>query len=122
MFRQLFSILLLIAFSAQTFNLGWLVLDYSANTATYQSQCENKAKPTMLCHGKCQMYKKLKTEQQKEQQFPESKGGNNIDFICSKTGFTVPTFSLGEAVTADFSLYIETMPTPASFDIFHPPA
>jgi hypothetical protein len=122
MFRYLTVILLFVAFSAQTFSLGWLVLDYSANKTSYQSHCENKTKPMMLCHGKCKMYKKLQSEQQKEQQFPESKGGNKIDFLCSKSRLTIPAYSLGDVVIADFPLYIVSMPTPATFDIFHPPA
>ena len=122
MIRQLTVIVLLIGFAAQTFNLGWLVLDYSANKSSYQRHCENKAKPMMLCHGKCQLYKKLKSEQQKEEQSPESKGGNNIDVLCSKSEVSVPDFLPVETVSVSFPLYVQSFPVPAPIDIFHPPA
>jgi hypothetical protein len=122
MFRQLTVILLLIGFAAQSFNLGWLVLDYSANKLAYQRDCENKAKPMMLCHGKCQMYKKLKSEHQKEEQFPESKGGNKIDVLCSRSEVAVPVLSTPGALSLNFPLYVQSFPVAATFDIFHPPA
>ena len=122
MIRQLTVIILLIGFAAQTFNLGWLVLDYSANKSSYQRQCENKAKPMMLCHGKCQLYKKLKSEQQKEDQSPESKGANNIDVLCSKSEVSVPECSLAEYASLNIPLYVQSFSVPATIDIFHPPA
>ena len=122
MFRQLTVILLLIGFSAQSFNLGWLVLDYSANKSSYQRHCENKSKPMMLCHGKCQMYKKLKSEHQKEEQFPESKGGNKINVVCSMPDVQIPLLSPADAVRVNFPLYDQSFPVPATIDIFQPPA
>lgn len=122
MFRYLTVILLFIAFSAQTFSLGWLVLDYSANKASYQRNCENKAKPIMQCHGKCQFYKKIKSEQQQEQQYPETKSTNIVDLACSRTELNAPAMSDCEAPFLNYPLYVISFPIPAAFDIFHPPA
>ena len=122
MFRQLTVILLLIGFAAQSFNLGWLVLDYSTNKSSYQRNCENKAKPMMLCHGKCQMYKKLKAEHQKEKEFPESRGGNKIDVLCSRPEIAVPDLITAEVPGLSFPVYVQSFPVPATIDIFHPPA
>jgi hypothetical protein len=122
MFRQLTVIVLLIGFAAQSFNLGWLVLDYSANKSSYQRNCENKAKPMMLCHGKCQMYKKLKSEHQKEEQFPDSRGGIKIDVLCSRSEVVVPVLITTEIPGLNFPRYTQAFPVPAMIDIFHPPA
>jgi hypothetical protein len=122
MFRQLTVILLLIGFAAQSFNLGWLVLDYSANKSSYQQHCENKAKPMMLCHGKCQMYKKLKSEHQKEEQFPETRGGSKIDVLCSRPEVAIPDLFAVEVPGLNCPLYVQSFPVAATIDIFHPPA
>ena len=122
MFRLLTVIFLVTGFSAQTFNLGWLVLDYSANKASYQRNCKNKQVPESQCHGKCQFFKKVKTEQEKEQQFPESKGAYKVDFTCCKSEFAVPQFAGTGDILIKHSIYLFSFPPPAAFDIFHPPA
>jgi len=58
MFKQLTAILLLLAFSAQTFSSPFILLDYYVNTAAYARKCVNKAKPKLQCNGKCQVMKK----------------------------------------------------------------
>jgi hypothetical protein len=87
MFRQFAVIFLLIAFSGQVFNRTVIVLDYYTNTASFARNCENKAQPIMHCKGKCQMMKKLKEEEKKEQQVPERMAVKN-EVVSSKSFFT----------------------------------
>ena len=68
------------------------------------------------------MYKKLKSEHQKEEQFPESKGANKIDVLCSKSEIAVPNLSTVEVLSSNFPLYVQSFPVAATLDIFHPPA
>jgi hypothetical protein len=121
MFRYLPVILLLLAFSAQTFNLGWLVLSYSTNKTAYQRNCENRQVSGSHCKGKCQFYKKLKSEQEKEQQFPESRSGYKIDVAFYRSDLIVPRYVVTEIHSLKYSPYILSFPNPAAIDIFHPP-
>lgn len=52
-FSIIFSSLLLLCSSQST--LLWV--DYSMNQNFYELHCENKSKPQLECHGKCQMSK-----------------------------------------------------------------
>jgi hypothetical protein len=76
-----------LAFASQTFNKAIIVLDYNTNTKSYAANCENKAKPKMHCNGKCQMMKKLKEEEKKDQQNPERKSENKNEFVLSSRSF-----------------------------------
>ena len=63
MYRQLLAALLMLAFTVQTFNQGLIVFGFYANQdAIAKKLCMNKAKPKMLCNGKCQLMKKLQEE------------------------------------------------------------
>jgi hypothetical protein len=122
MYRQLAVILLIFSFAAQTFNLGWLVLDYSTNKASYQRNCENRQVQGSHCKGKCQFYKKLKTEQQKEQQFPESKTAYKMDVAFYRSELIAPRYAFTEMLSVKYTQYILSFPAASTFDIFHPPA
>lgn len=58
-FSIVFSSLLLLCSSQST--LLWV--DYSMNQDFYELHCENKSKPQLECHGKCQMSKNEQTKQ-----------------------------------------------------------
>ena len=121
MFRQLLAIFLLIAFAAQIFNGAVIVLDYYANTAAFAKNCENKARPTMRCNGKCQMMKKLKEEEKKEQQAPERKGSYKNEVVSSKSFFTTPAFFASGRNCQVSDYYSTSFPQGTPSDIFHPP-
>jgi hypothetical protein len=119
--RQIIAILFLIAFVGQTFNRSAVMFNYYINTAAFAKNCENKARPMMHCNGKCQMMKKLKQEENKDQQNPDRKGENKNEIISS-------TFQT--IVFSGFKKRIEiTYPTierightiDRSYAIFHPP-
>jgi hypothetical protein len=82
--------ILLIAFTAQTFNKGLLILDYYANTASFEKDCVNKDKPMMHCCGRCQLKKKLQQEENNEKSAEQRSSKNELP-ISSKSFFaTVP--------------------------------
>lgn len=122
MLRAIAAIFLMTAFAVQSFQKAVIVLDYYANTASFAKNCENKARPTLHCNGKCQMIKKLKEEEKKDQQNPERKTENKDEVVSSKSHFvSLPLKSAdGEKNISVFTeSYIPTGTTP---DIFHPPA
>lgn len=67
MFKQLTVLFIMLAFLMQTFNKIFIVTEYYTNTASFAKNCENKSKPQLHCNGKCQMMKKLKQEENKDQ-------------------------------------------------------
>lgn len=113
-------ILLLLALSVQALNKVRIVLSYYANTAAYAKNCENKSRPQMHCNGKCQMMKKLRQEQNKDESAPERRSLND-EVISSRSHF--PTLSIFKAQPArEFVLRNNNTVRDVSPDFFHPPA
>ena len=114
------AILLIVAFFAQCFDQSFIVIRFYANQAYYAKVCENKARPTLHCNGKCQLAKKLRQAEKKDQQNPGPRlNNNNTDVIflsgtrynfCSWSVFTNCFPGFEDKTTIDFSL-----------SIFHPP-
>ena len=85
MYKQSAAIFLLIAFVAQTFSNGFVMLDYYINKVAFAKNCVNKARPAMHCNGKCQMMKKLQEEEKKDQQMPERKLEKRMELLSSNS-------------------------------------
>lgn len=120
LYKQLAALLILVAFLAQNFNKVFILADYYANTQAFAKNCENTDKPEMHCNGKCQMMKKMKAEDKKDQQAPERKVQNEIT-LSSKSFFaTIPHFEN----TSNELIYPE-LQSPKEIKmphtIFHPP-
>lgn len=115
------SILLILAFSAQTFKGGMVLLNYYANTEAYAKNCVNKAKPKMHCNGKCQVMKKMQEEEKKDQQVPERKLETNLELISSNSlSFDldlIPYNLASTPITIDKNSPI----TDIAYAFFHPP-
>ncbi|MEO9021376.1 MAG: hypothetical protein ABI237_05315 [Ginsengibacter sp.] len=98
MIKQAITFILLMSFTAHTFNKVLIVVDYYVNTSSLAIKCENKAKPLMKCNGKCQMMKELKKEAQKDQQYPDRRGENKSDVVlyCNTLFTTIEDRSLSD--------------------------
>jgi hypothetical protein len=118
--RQIVSLLLLIAFALQTFSKSIVVADYYTNTAKFAKLCINKSKPSLKCNGKCQMAKKIKEEDQKEQNTDTVKKGIQDAPLSSKSFFAAISFLPNQAIR-EFCIYVSKNPIKLSFSIFHPP-
>lgn len=121
MYRQLAAILLILLFATYHFNRVWIVLDYVANTEAFAKNCENKARPQLHCKGKCQMMKKLKEEEKKEQQNPSGKADKD-EVVYAKPGTTTLFVSVTAVCQSTFSFSDTSFPQGIYTDIFHPPA
>ena len=122
MFLRIIALMLLVAFAMQTFQKPLIVMNYYANTTAFAKNCENKNKPVIKCHGKCQMMKKLKAEEKKEAQNPERKGENKGEVLISSPSadfLTLPSF---EEFIIDFQVFQMPLFGDQYADIFHPPA
>lgn len=74
MVKQVTTALLLLVFLLQTFSRTAIVVDFYANQSYIAKfLCENRDKPKLKCCGKCQLNKRLKQEEKKEEQNPDRK-------------------------------------------------
>lgn len=121
MLQKFATFILLVSFAVQVFNRVTIVADYYSNTAFYQKNCENIAKPILKCNGKCQMAKKLKEEEKKDQQNPERRIDNKNEFfscISYADLFTTPPAVFKKKYYPLSIGTLSTIPQP----IFHPPS
>jgi hypothetical protein len=120
--KKLITLILLLAFSGQTFTQGWYWLDYQLSRASYEQKCINKARPKLQCHGKCQLMKKIQEEEKRQQQnAPEMKHAEKAETL----GPTILSFQLDTISTALAAYsYPENSGSPIDQPvcIFHPPA
>jgi hypothetical protein len=120
--KNIAAISLLIAFAAQTFNGACIKLGYAINPEAFAKYCVNKARPKLHCNGKCQMMKKMKEEEKKEQENTARKLDTKSENISSKSFY--PSLITPEGVA--LVCYI-TSPRSMGFvidhtsDFFHPP-
>jgi hypothetical protein len=122
MLRFLATFLFLAAFATQTFQRSFIVYSYYTNTAAYIKNCENKKSPSLHCNGKCQMQKKLKEEEKKDQQNPERKQENRPEVVSSKSFFPSLTECLTINTTPQNSYPVVAKLAGYSSSIFHPPS
>jgi hypothetical protein len=122
MFRKIIATVFLLTFVAQTFSAPFIILDYYTNTGAYAKTCINKARPKMHCNGKCQVMKKMKEEEKKEQENAERRGSAKSEVLSTKSFYptlTDPEFinigAIKNAATCNL------LPRDHSFDFFKPP-
>jgi hypothetical protein len=63
-------IILILAILTQSMSRGIILLSYFTNKQAYEKYCVNKARPQLHCDGKCQMAKKIKAEEERDQKDP----------------------------------------------------
>ncbi|MDI9337968.1 MAG: hypothetical protein QM539_06050 [Alphaproteobacteria bacterium] len=111
-------IILLLVFGLQTFNINIVVYDYIKNQKFYASICINKTKPKLQCQGKCQMTKKI---QSNDNETNNQKIENSPVDYCSQTFFPNFYFNNETNYNKYYVSYLSTRESKMYFDIFHPP-
>jgi hypothetical protein len=122
-YKQQAAFFILAAFLVQTMNGNLIALDYYTHAAKYAAACINKDKPMMHCNGKCQMMKKFKAEEKKDQENPERRGENKNEITLSSSSF-FPSITTPRSEIIAFAKktpYSAGNIIDRSFDIFHPP-
>ncbi|MES1215758.1 MAG: hypothetical protein ABUT20_09580 [Bacteroidota bacterium] len=120
--KKILTFLLLVAFCAQCFNNAFIVLSFYANQKYIASKlCENKYKPMLHCDGKCVLAKKLKQEENKDNQNPERKMENKNEVISSRSFFADAIFPFNKERKTYFD-YVDDEINHYSPAIFHPPS
>ena len=122
LFRFLVSLIFLLAVLLQTFSKDFVVLDYYINTDSYAKNCVNKEKPKLQCKGKCQMMKKAKEEEKKEQDKPSGRERNKRDIFLSSKSFFPSLPSVYSSKTSQiYSHKLNVILNDCIYGIFHPP-
>jgi len=119
MFKRIVAIILLLAFSVQSFSQAFIVLGYYSNAGAYARNCINKSRPKLHCNGKCQMMKKMQEEEKNDQQVPVQKTGYEVQVLYSKSFFAtlnIPVFS-----TRIYKRHNAGDAIHRTLSIFHPP-
>lgn len=114
--------ILLLAFSMQDMYRSVLVADYFINTEKYAQNCENKAKPSLHCAGKCQLMKKLREEDRKEQENPERKqAAKNEIVVLFSVSHDNSLIPIPENSIRHRSVRQDGLLPGRTHDVFHPP-
>jgi hypothetical protein len=119
--KKILALVLLLAFTAQCFNNTFIVLSFYFNQKYIASElCENRHRPMLHCNGKCLLAKKIKQEENKDQQNPERKLENKNEIISSQS-FFVTVLYISSQEKYKISVLSESRVTDYSCDIFRPP-
>ena len=119
--KPLLAILLLIGMLTQTFSKFFIVANYQLNKEYIAKYlCENRDKPQMHCNGKCQMMKKLKQQEKKDQDTPQNKIANNFEYTSNQGHSIVidPGYTIALLKYPNYEAGIRTSFLPS---FFHPP-
>jgi hypothetical protein len=120
--KKIAAFILTMAFAVQTFNFSFIVFEFYANQKYIAARlCENRDKPLLHCDGKCQLAKKIKSEQNKNRQNPERKTESKNETLSSKSFFatTIPTIQTSHP---DWFIFNDGMLAGERSYIFHPPS
>jgi hypothetical protein len=98
-----------------------VIVDYYNNTASYAINCINKARPKLQCNGKCQLMKKLKEIEKKEQENSERKVEYKYTKLITITSTKIATQPFSIITDLKSPNLADGEPTSCSIAIFHPP-
>lgn len=122
MIKKIITLVLLLAFATHTFSRVVIVVGFYSNQQEIAATlCENKDKPVMKCEGKCQLTKKLKSEQKADEQNPERKIENRQQDLSSRSFYSSLSIPLVSNASQRQNLADKGKPVHRSFAIFHPP-
>jgi len=121
MFKYLVVIFLSVSLLVQTFSKFIIMADYQLNRAYIaKNLCENRNKPWLHCNGKCQMMKKMRQEEKKDEDNPSRKTEAGYElYSCNplvQIVFKAPTIT-----PCANGHIIASSPVDRTFKIFHPP-
>jgi len=114
-------IFLAFAFLLQTFSYLIIYADYEINkNYIAKNLCENKDRPELKCEGKCQLCKKMKTEDTKQNKgLPSTKTVKFTLLYSIRGGFSqTAALSASPSLSSVYRAGISSVHTSA---VFHPP-
>ncbi|RFM27086.1 hypothetical protein [Deminuibacter soli] len=122
MLKYLTACILLLGLVAQTFSKVVIVLDFYANRDYIAKElCENRGKPKLNCCGKCQLHKKLKQEDKKDEQNPERKAESRSEIFCETLLALTHPEKIYYTIKRTYPVYAAVTAAGTNSACFHPP-
>jgi hypothetical protein len=119
--KRTILILLFFALLANTFSRSFVLADYLVNIKSYREKCINKTKPMMHCNGKCQVAKKIKSQEgDRSREGSEMPKFNQPEIVLSSKSF-FPTIDIISDNIIPFYTFIISFSSNYIGSIFHPP-
>ncbi|WP_157976877.1 hypothetical protein [Taibaiella helva] len=114
-------IVLIAALLTQSLSKGIIVLSYFTNKRAYERYCVNKARPQLHCDGKCQMAKKIKAEEERDQKDPLKSTASETVLILQDHFVRIQPVYLPLALKVNIFPYAIGHTRDMSRSCFHPP-
>ena len=95
--------------------------DYMVNLEAYKKSCINKAKPKLNCNGKCQMLKKMKTQQGETETSAPAPKFNQLEVVLSSKSFFPYIQFVSATNKSTYFTYNDDFSSNYLGAIFHPP-
>ena len=116
--------ILILLIMAQTFSKWVLIADYAINKDYIaKNLCENKARPSLKCKGKCQLMKKMAAEENQDNKQSNQNSGkeksSEVLYFERINNSDLNAYLENNIEYRDYCLVAYTSPC---FSIFHPPA
>ncbi len=122
MFRASIVIVLVMAIFAQSMSKGIILLSYFTNKQAYERYCVNKARPQLHCDGKCQVAKKIKAEEERDQKDPLKHSlSSELPLINQHHFVNIPAVIVFSTVRKDIIPLSTGTVRNLSASLFHPP-
>ncbi|MHA4807232.1 hypothetical protein ACX0G9_03970 [Flavitalea flava] len=114
--------LLLLSLVAQSFSKAVIIADFYANQdyiARYL--CVNRNNTAIDCEGKCQLKKRFKQEDSKDNENPERRSENKNEVISSKTFYPTGLIACMSFLSTNYPPVKVFRPVDRPTSHFHPP-
>ena len=120
--KTLTAAIFLISFTALTFSKAVIYVDFYANQKfIVENFCVNKAKPAMNCGGKCQLTKKINSEESKDRQNPNRKNESRNEITSPVTFNDSDRLFAFAYIAQNYPPFYAGKPVDQSPEIFRPP-
>ncbi len=115
---------LMVLLFIQTFSTWMMILDYNINKNYIATKlCKNRLRPQLHCNGQCVLMKKIKQQEEREQNVPGTLKLEILKVVVSSSSFFAdihPSIPLTKKVF--LPLVNSGKPVDRTSPIFHPPA
>lgn len=119
--KKITCVCMMIVLLLQTFSRAAIVVNFYVNQDYIaKNLCENRNKPKLNCCGKCQLNKKLHTEDKKEKELPDQKGVGTV-VLSSKSFYATVPSAIATLFRNTFYNFSENTEAGQASSFFHPP-
>jgi len=118
--KQFIIYLLLILFSAQSFEQVLIGLNFKLNQDYFASICTNKDKPELNCNGCCHLKKQLAQSEEDKSSDDKLETKKALELFVEYISVEIQKPNLNLLVDG-YSVLKLILPSAYYYDIFHPP-